>query len=33
MYCRLSHVPLWQTLLILPSDVVPMLHILQRKSA
>jgi O-antigen/teichoic acid export membrane protein len=33
MYCRLSHVPLWQTLIILPSDVMPMLHILQRKSA
>ncbi|MNL56566.1 hypothetical protein D3C87_1800690 [compost metagenome] len=33
MYCRLSHVPLWQTLIILPSDVAPMLQILQRKSA
>jgi Na+-driven multidrug efflux pump len=33
MYCRLSHVPLWQTLIILPRDVIPMLYILQRKSA
>jgi O-antigen/teichoic acid export membrane protein len=33
MYCRLSGVPVWQTLLILPGDVAPMLHMLQRKSA
>jgi O-antigen/teichoic acid export membrane protein len=33
MYCRLSGVPVWQTLIILPSDVAPMLHMLQRKSA
>ncbi len=33
MYCRLSGVPVWQTLIILPSDVAPMLQMLQRKSA
>ena len=33
MYCRLSQVPVWQTLIILPSDVAPMLQMLQRKSA
>ena len=33
MYCRLSHVSIWQTLIILPSDVAPMLQMLQRKSA
>jgi O-antigen/teichoic acid export membrane protein len=33
MYCRLSGVPVWQTLIILPSDVTPMLLMLQRKSA
>jgi Na+-driven multidrug efflux pump len=33
MYCRLSGVPVWQTLIILPSDVAPMLLMLQRKSA
>jgi O-antigen/teichoic acid export membrane protein len=33
MYCRLSRVPLWQTLIILPSDLAPMVQRLQRKSA
>jgi O-antigen/teichoic acid export membrane protein len=33
MYCRLSGVAVWQTLIILPSDVAPMLLMLQRKSA
>ncbi|KJH74682.1 oligosaccharide flippase family protein [Pseudomonas gregormendelii] len=33
LYCHLSRVPIWQTLIILPSDVAPMLQMLQRKSA
>ena len=33
LYCRLSGVPVWQTLIILPSDITPMLLMLQRKSA
>ncbi|MCX2899224.1 lipopolysaccharide biosynthesis protein [Pseudomonas mandelii] len=33
LYCHLSRVPIWQTLIILPSDFAPMLQMLQRKSA
>ena len=33
VYCRLSHVPVWQTLIVLPGDIAPMLLMLQRKSA
>ncbi|VVP91448.1 hypothetical protein PS918_03275 [Pseudomonas fluorescens] len=33
MFCRLSRVPFWQTLIILPSDLAPMVQMLQRKSA
>lgn len=33
LYCRLSGVPVWQTLIILPSDLVPMCQMLMRKSA
>jgi O-antigen/teichoic acid export membrane protein len=33
MYCRLSRVRFWQTLIILPSDLTPMVQRLQRKSA
>jgi O-antigen/teichoic acid export membrane protein len=33
LYCRLSHVPFWQTLIILPSDFAPMWLMLQRRKA
>ncbi|MNR52917.1 hypothetical protein D3C85_1728390 [compost metagenome] len=33
LYCRLSGVPVWQTLIILPSDLVPMRQLLMRKPA
>jgi O-antigen/teichoic acid export membrane protein len=33
LYCRLSGVPVWQTLIILPSDLAPMRQMLMRKSA
>jgi O-antigen/teichoic acid export membrane protein len=33
MYCRLSGVALWQTLIILPSDLLPMRQMLSGKSA
>ncbi|POA18292.1 polysaccharide biosynthesis protein [Pseudomonas sp. FW300-N1A1] len=33
LYCRLSGVPVWQTLIILPSDLVPMRQLLMRKAA
>jgi O-antigen/teichoic acid export membrane protein len=33
LYCRLSGVPAWQTLIILPSDLVPMRKMLLRKPA
>jgi hypothetical protein len=31
LYCRLSGVPFWQTLIILPRDVMPMWLMLQRR--
>jgi hypothetical protein len=31
LYCRLSGVPFWQTLIILPRDVTPMWLMLQRR--
>jgi O-antigen/teichoic acid export membrane protein len=33
LYCRLSGVPVWQTLIILPSDLVPMRKMLLRRPA
>ena len=33
VYCRLSGVALWQTLIILPSDLLPMRQMLLGKSA
>ncbi|MCO7594000.1 MULTISPECIES: oligosaccharide flippase family protein [Pseudomonas] len=33
LYCRLSGVPLWQTLLVLPSDLAPLRQMLQRRPA
>ena len=33
LYCRLSGVPAWQTLIILPSDLVPMRKMLLRRPA
>ncbi|WP_095083051.1 lipopolysaccharide biosynthesis protein [Pseudomonas sp. Irchel s3h17] len=33
LYCRLSGVPVWQTLIILPSDLGPMRQLLMRKPA
>ncbi len=33
MYCRLSGVSPWQTLIILPSDLLPMRQMLLGKSA
>lgn len=32
LYCRLSGVVFWQTLIILPSDVAPMWQMLHRKA-
>ncbi|KJK09963.1 MULTISPECIES: oligosaccharide flippase family protein [Pseudomonas] len=33
LYCKLSRVPLWQTLLVLPSDFAPLRQMLQRRPA
>ncbi len=33
LYCRLSGVAFWQTLIILPSDIAPMWQMLHRKAA
>lgn len=33
LYCRLSGVPVWQTLVVLPSDLAPLWHMLQRRPA
>ncbi|MFQ6573793.1 oligosaccharide flippase family protein [Pseudomonas sp. UM16] len=33
LYCKLSGVPLWQTLLVLPSDLIPLRQMLQRRPA
>ncbi|MBA1200270.1 oligosaccharide flippase family protein [Pseudomonas capeferrum] len=33
LYCRLSEVPLWRTLIILPSDLAPLRQMLQRGTA
>ena len=33
LYCRLSEVPLWRTLIILPSDLAPLRQMLQRGAA
>jgi len=33
LYCRLSGVPFWQTLIILPADIAPMWLMLQRRKA
>ncbi|MGH8379959.1 lipopolysaccharide biosynthesis protein [Pseudomonas sp.] len=33
LYCKLSGVPLWQTLLVLPSDLAPLRQMLQRRPA
>lgn len=33
MYCRLSGVSIWQTLVVLPSDIVPLRQMLHRQSA
>jgi O-antigen/teichoic acid export membrane protein len=33
LYCRLSGVPAWQTLIVLPSDLVPMRKMLLRRPA
>ncbi|AXO88301.1 polysaccharide biosynthesis protein [Pseudomonas parafulva] len=33
LYCRLSDVPLWHTLIMLPSDCIPLRQLLQRRPA
>ncbi|MCY1436989.1 hypothetical protein D9M71_531340 [compost metagenome] len=33
LYCKLSGVPFWQTLLVLPSDLAPLRQMLQRRPA
>ena len=33
LYCKLSGVALWQTLLVLPSDLSPLRQMLQRRPA
>ncbi|CAK9889083.1 MULTISPECIES: oligosaccharide flippase family protein [Pseudomonas] len=33
LYCKLSAVPFWQTLLVLPSDLAPLRQMLQRRPA
>ncbi|UVM58333.1 oligosaccharide flippase family protein [Pseudomonas sp. B21-012] len=33
VYCKLSGVPFWQTLLVLPSDLAPLRQMLQRRPA